>query len=120
MYCREVETKDKADRACRLLAQIKSGVDHLAEKLKNVKPVLSSELSCGHQLNSFSSFSSQPHTHMLKPKLDPSSDEYVLDQLSDCEHKLVGLVEELSSRELETIHKEMEDEEVSTTTTINH
>ena len=57
---------------------------------------------------------------MLKPKLDPSSDEYVLDQLSDCEHKLVGLVEELSSRELETIHKEMEDEEVSTTITINH
>ena len=53
MYCREAETKDKADRACRLLAQIKSGVDHLAEKLKNVKPVLSSELSCGHQLNSF-------------------------------------------------------------------
>lgn len=52
---------------------------------------------------------------MLKSKLDPSSDEYVLDQLGDCEQKLVSLVEELSTRDLETIHKEMEDEEVKIT-----
>lgn len=49
---------------------------------------------------------------MLKPKLDPKSEEYVLDQLGDCEQKLMGLVEELSSRDLDTVHKEMEDEEV--------
>ena len=55
---------------------------------------------------------------MLKPKLDPSSDEFVLDQLSDCEQKLVGLVEELSSRELETIRKEMDDEEVCVSPTL--
>ncbi len=54
----------------------------------------------------------QPHSHALKPKLSPESDEYVIEQLSSVEGKLVSLAEELSSRDLETIHKEMEDEEV--------
>lgn len=54
----------------------------------------------------------QPHTHVLRSRLDPSSEEYVLEQLAECEQKLVGLVEELSSRDLDTILKEMEDEEV--------
>lgn len=48
---------------------------------------------------------------MLKPKLDPSSEEFVLEQLSTAEQKLVNLSEELASRDLDTIHKEMEDEE---------
>lgn len=48
---------------------------------------------------------------MLKPKLDPASEEYVLEQLSVAEQKLVNLAEELTSRDLETIHKEMEDRE---------
>lgn len=48
---------------------------------------------------------------MLKPKLDPTSEEYVLEQLSTAEQKLVNLAEELTSRDLDTIHKEMEDEE---------
>ena len=51
---------------------------------------------------------------MLKPKVDPGSEEYVLEQLSLSEQKLVSLAEELSSRDLETIHKEMADEEVCT------
>ena len=50
---------------------------------------------------------------MLKPKLSPDSEEYVIEQLSQVEQKLVNLAEELSSRDLETIHKEMEDEEVN-------
>ena len=54
----------------------------------------------------------QPHTHVLKPKLSPGSEEYVLDQLSVAEQKLVGLAEELASRDQDTLHKEMEDEEV--------
>ena len=33
--------------------------------------------------------------------------------LGECEVKLVSLVEELGSRDLDTIQKEMEDEEVS-------
>lgn len=53
----------------------------------------------------------QPHSHTLKPKMEPSSDEFILDQLSTCEQKLVMLVEELSSRDLDTIQKEMEDHE---------
>ena len=52
---------------------------------------------------------------MLKPKVDPGSEEYVLEQLSLVEQKLVSLTEELSSRDLETIHKEMADEEVCRT-----
>lgn len=55
----------------------------------------------------------QPHSHTLKPKMDTSSDEFILDQLSTCEQKLVMLVEELSSRDLEIIQKEMEDHETS-------
>lgn len=36
----------------------------------------------------------------------------MLDQLSTCEQKLVLLIEELSSHELDTLQKEMEDDEV--------
>ncbi len=54
----------------------------------------------------------QPHTHVLKPKVDPGSEEYVLEQLSLAEQKLVSLAEELSSRDLNTVNKEMADEEV--------
>ena len=57
----------------------------------------------------------QPHSHTLKPKMDVSSDEFILDKLSTCEQKLVMLVEELSSRDLETIQKEMEDHESCST-----
>ena len=53
---------------------------------------------------------------MLKPKVEPDSEEFVLEQLSVAEQKLVNLAEELSSRELETIRKEMEDEEVNSST----
>jgi len=47
--------------------------------------------------------------------MDASSDEFILDQLSTCEQKLVMLVEELSSRDLETVQKEMEDHETCST-----
>ena len=50
--------------------------------------------------------------HVLKPKLSPDSEEYVLEQLSVVEQKLVGVAEELASWDQETIRKEMEDEEV--------
>ena len=39
----------------------------------------------------------------------------MLDLLSTCEQKLVLLIEELSSHDLETLQKEMEDDEVSVT-----
>ena len=47
---------------------------------------------------------------MLKSQRVPS-DEEVLEQLSTVEQKLVSLSEELASRDMDTIYKEMEDEE---------
>ena len=57
-------------------------------------------------------FIAQPHTHVLKPHLEPGSEEGIIEMLGECEQKLVSLVEELGSRDLDTIQKEMEDEEV--------
>jgi hypothetical protein len=56
---------------------------------------------------------------VLKPKVDPGSEEYVLEQLSLAEQKLVSLAEELSSRDLNTVHKEMADEEVLETSLVS-
>ena len=33
------DSKEKADRASKLLAQVKNGVDHLSEKLQHIKAV---------------------------------------------------------------------------------
>ena len=106
------ESEEKADRASRLLAQVKNGVDHLTEKLQHIKAVSSPGLGILQLISVFSLNLSQPHTHMLRPKLSPDSEEYILEQLSSVEQKLVSVTEELASRDLDTIHKEMEDEEV--------
>lgn len=50
---------------------------------------------------------------MLKPKMELGSEEHILEQLSVTEQKLVNLAEELASRDLDTIQKEMEDKEVN-------
>ena len=60
----------------------------------------------------------KPHTHVLKPHMEPGSEEAILDLLSNCEQKLVSLVEELGSRDLDTIQREMEDEEVKCNKTL--
>lgn len=107
------ESEEKANRTSKLLAKVKNGVEHLSEKLQHIKAV--NLITLYHSRLShyyYFSFVFQPHTHVLKPKVDPSSEEYVLEQLSISEQKLVSLAEELSSRDLETIHKEMADEEV--------
>ena len=51
---------------------------------------------------------------MGKSKIQPSSDEYVLDQLSIAEEKLLKLLEELdqSGKDLKDIQRQMEEEEV--------
>ncbi|XP_003387037.3 PREDICTED: coiled-coil domain-containing protein 151-like [Amphimedon queenslandica] len=84
------DSDSKADRAGRLLGQVKAGITHLSEKLQHIKA---------------------PHTHVLKPHLEPGSEEGIIEMLGECEVKLVSLVEELGSRDLDTIQKEMEDEE---------
>jgi hypothetical protein len=96
---RRSDSEVKADRAGRLLGQVKTGINHLSEKLQHLKA---------------------PHTHILKPHLEQGSEEAVIEQLGDCELKLVSLVEELSSRDLDTIQKEMEDEEVITITPFSY
>jgi len=75
---------------------VKSGVEHLAEKLKNLKA---------------------PSSQVQKAKISPSSDEYVLDQLSICEEKLLKLMEELDAtgKDVHDIQKQMEDEEFHNT-----
>ena len=51
---------------------------------------------------------------MQKAKISPTSDEYVLDQLSQCEEKLLKLLEELdqTGKDMNEISKQMEEEEV--------
>ena len=52
---------------------------------------------------------------MGKSKISPTSDEWVLDQLSVCEEKLLKVLEDLdqrSGKDLEVISKEMNEEEV--------
>lgn len=49
---------------------------------------------------------------MQKAKISPSSDEYVLDQLSQCEEKLLKLLEELDGKDLDEMLTQMEEEEV--------
>ena len=50
---------------------------------------------------------------MLKPKMELGSEEHILEQVSVTEQKLVNLADELASRDLDTIQKEMEDKEVN-------
>ena len=49
---------------------------------------------------------------MPQAQIAPSSDEYVLDQLSTCEEKLLKLLEELDGQDLNAVVKQMEEEEV--------
>lgn len=55
----------------------------------------------------------QTRGHVLVPRIAPTSDEYVLDQLSTVEEKLLKLLEELDGKNLPEILKQMEEEEVS-------
>jgi hypothetical protein len=56
----------------------------------------------------------QASSQVQKAKISPSSDEYVLDQLSQCEEKLLKLLEELdqSGKDVSELAKQMEEEEV--------
>ena len=54
-------------------------------------------------------------TQRLRFEVSPTSDEYVLDQLSTCEEKLLKLMEELeaSGNDVDQLTQQMEAEEVS-------
>ncbi|XP_074655355.1 outer dynein arm-docking complex subunit 3-like isoform X2 [Tubulanus polymorphus] len=90
----EDRRKDQAayrlDKSSQLLVKVKSGVEHLADKLQHLKA------SKGQ---------------VPTAKLSPSSDEYVLDLLSVSEEKLLRLLEDLDGKDLEETMNQMEEEE---------
>ncbi|XP_059149671.1 outer dynein arm-docking complex subunit 3-like isoform X3 [Physella acuta] len=91
---KEKERRDKADQqlqnSSRILVQVKSGVEHLADKLHHIKATKG---------------------HVPSAQIAPTSNEYVLDQLSVSEEKLTKVIEELDGKDLQEISKQMEEEE---------
>ncbi|KAK7466000.1 hypothetical protein BaRGS_00037437 [Batillaria attramentaria] len=94
---KEERRRDDADerlqRASRILVQVKAGVEHLADKLHHLKA---------------------NKGHVPTAQIAPSSDEYVLDQLSTSEEKLLKLLEELDGKDLNEALRQMEEEEFHT------
>ncbi|XP_013080325.2 outer dynein arm-docking complex subunit 3-like [Biomphalaria glabrata] len=91
---KEEERRDKADeqlqRSSCILVQVKAGVEHLADKLHHLKATKG---------------------HVPTAQIPATSDEYVLDQLSTSEEKLLKLLEELDGKDIAEILKQMEEEE---------
>ncbi|XP_046376199.1 outer dynein arm-docking complex subunit 3-like [Haliotis cracherodii] len=91
---KEENRRDDGDqnlqRGSKILVQVKAGVEHLADKLHHLKA------SKGH---------------VPTAQINASSDEYVLDQLSTSEEKLLKLLEELDGKDLNETLKQMEEEE---------
>ncbi|XP_052222822.1 outer dynein arm-docking complex subunit 3-like isoform X2 [Dreissena polymorpha] len=82
--------EEKLTKASKNLVAVKAGVEHLADKLYHLKA---------------------NKGHVPQAQIAPSSDEYVLDQLSTCEEKLLKLLEELDGQDLNAVVKQMEEEE---------
>jgi len=72
------------------LVDLKSGVEHLADKLQFLKA---------------------PRVHGIKPQVPVTGDEYVLTILDTCEQKLMKLMEDLSGKDIQDVIKEMDDSE---------
>lgn len=87
---RRSHAEDNLNRNSNIMVSVKAGVEHLSDKLHHLKA------SKGH---------------VPTAQIAPTSDEYVLDQLSTCEEKLLKLLEELDGKELQEIMKQMEEEE---------
>uniref|UniRef100_A0A0L8I7S3 Uncharacterized protein n=2 Tax=Octopus bimaculoides TaxID=37653 RepID=A0A0L8I7S3_OCTBM len=84
------EIENKLEKMSKILLQVKSGIDHLADRLSHLKT---------------------PKGYTASTKLSPSSNEYVLDQLALCEEKLLKLMDDFHDVDLEKVQKQMEDEE---------
>lgn len=87
---RRDNAEEKLQRSSKILVSVKAGVEHLADKLHHLKA------SKGH---------------VPQAQIASTSDEYVLDQLSTSEEKLLKLLEELDGKDLQAVVKEMEEEE---------
>ncbi|XP_022084175.1 coiled-coil domain-containing protein 151-like [Acanthaster planci] len=87
---RRTTSQDKLDKSSKILVNVKSGVEHLADKLQHLKA------SKGH---------------VPQAQLSPTSDEFVLDLLSTCEEKLLKLMEDLDGQDVDETLQQMEEEE---------
>ncbi|XP_061164227.1 outer dynein arm-docking complex subunit 3-like isoform X1 [Saccostrea echinata] len=87
---RRSTAEDHLNRNSHIMVSVKAGVEHLSDKLHHLKA------SKGH---------------VPTAQIAPTSDEYVLDQLSTCEEKLLKLLEELDGKDLQDTMKQMEEEE---------
>eukprot|EP00117_Sycon_ciliatum_P026818 scpid73008/ scgid21922/ Coiled-coil domain-containing protein 151 len=75
------------------LDDVKSGVEHLSQKLVHLK---------------------EPTVSVPTHPVSKTDEEYVLDLLASCEAKLCALAEQLEEREVDILSKEMEDVEFRT------
>ncbi|XP_048870104.1 coiled-coil domain-containing protein 151 isoform X2 [Brienomyrus brachyistius] len=87
------KVRHKLDWLTRTLNAARGGVEHLADKLRHIA------LDTGFPV----------------PELDPSSESYILELLTQSEWKLLQLREELHGTDMEAVMKEMEEEEFHAT-----
>ncbi|XP_052092788.1 outer dynein arm-docking complex subunit 3-like [Mytilus californianus] len=87
---RRGDAEDELQRNSTIMVSVKAGVEHLTDKLYLLKATKG---------------------HVPTAKIPQTSDEYVLDQLSTCEEKLLKLLEELDGKDLNEVFKQMEEEE---------
>merc|ERR1712168_1358744 len=87
---RRNESDHQLQHASRIMVNVKAGVDHLADKLHHLKA------SKGH---------------VPTAQINATSDEYVLDQLSTSEEKLLKLLEELDGKDMVELQRQMEEDE---------
>ncbi|XP_060065745.1 outer dynein arm-docking complex subunit 3-like [Ylistrum balloti] len=87
---RQEETEETLHRNSTIMVSVKAGVEHLTDKLHHLKA---------------------NKGHVPTAQIAPTSDEYVLDQLSLCEEKLLKLLEELDGKDINDLTKQMEEEE---------
>lgn len=82
--------QEKLENNSTIMVSVKAGVEHLSDKLYHLKA------SKGH---------------VPTAQIPATSDEYVLDQLSTCEEKLLKLLEELDGKDVNDVVTQMEEEE---------
>ncbi|XP_029015573.1 outer dynein arm-docking complex subunit 3-like [Betta splendens] len=80
--------RERLDWLLRTLGTVRSGIEHLADKLQHL-----------------------PLNEDLAAEVSPDSDEFVVELMTQCELKLGLLREELQEKDLAAIMKEMEEEE---------
>uniref|UniRef100_A0A1I8I1I5 PDZ domain-containing protein n=1 Tax=Macrostomum lignano TaxID=282301 RepID=A0A1I8I1I5_9PLAT len=87
-----VSIAEELERLSKVLVQAKAGVEHLHEKLAHVRA---------------------PRSHALQAQIDPASDTYAIDLLGKAEEKVIRLLEELETEDVDQRLRDMRSEEFS-------